>query len=80
METDELPVVCRRNSHHVGCHVCANVPEMIAPEEAAALVGVNMRVIIRSIETGRLHFTETREAAVVVCPRSIAECGLWKAD
>jgi hypothetical protein len=55
---------------------CPDCPDgsslMVAPEEAAVLVGVNLRFIYRWVEAERIHYSETSAGAVLVCLESLA--------
>jgi hypothetical protein len=57
----------------VFCPSCG--AEMLEPWEAAQSLGISQRVIFQSIETGAVHFCESGEKSVFVCPLSLAE--LW---
>jgi hypothetical protein len=46
---------------------------MVTPEEAARLAGVSWREMARRLEAGEVHFTETQDGRMQVCPRSISE-------
>lgn len=41
---------------------------MITPSEAAAIAGVTVRTINRWVEDGVLHFAETKEGLLLICP------------
>ena len=56
----------------VWCAECPAPTQMLAPEEAAALLGVNTRTIYVQVESGRLHFVETPEGKLLVCPNSLS--------
>jgi len=73
METDEL-VSARRiaPSEPSGvCPVCRQKVVMVTPEHAARIAGVSTRMIYAWAESGKLHFTETREGSLLVCPDSL---------
>jgi excisionase family DNA binding protein len=46
---------------------------MIHPEEAAARTGVSLRAIYRLVEAHKLHFIETPEGLVLICPSSVTQ-------
>jgi hypothetical protein len=55
----------------VWCANCEAHVNMLTPEEAAAVSGLSPRQIYRMVETHRLHFVESTEAAVFICPVSL---------
>ena len=66
-------LVLRRGRHHAPCY-CARCPSptpLIAPEEAAVLAGVSTRTIYRWVEAEQLHYSETPEGRLLVCPNSL---------
>jgi len=72
VETDEIMII--RCSRGVLAHPCAECPEtgvMITPEQAAMMIGTNIRAIFRWLEAGRVHYSETPEGSLLVCPDSI---------
>lgn len=44
---------------------------MVAPEQAAAITHVPLRIIYRLIETGTVHYREGPGGALVVCLKSL---------
>jgi len=44
---------------------------MVKPEEAARLAHISVRTIFRWIEDGCVHFTETFNHGILICPTSI---------
>lgn len=59
----------RRAFLGVSCGACAG--EMISINEAAATVGVVWREIVRLIETGAVHSTETSHGEIFLCAASL---------
>ena len=55
------------------CNQCGQQREMIHPEEAAARAGVSPRAIYRLVEAHKLHFIETPEGLVLICPNSVTQ-------
>jgi hypothetical protein len=53
------------------CDACAGRVPMVTPEEAARRAGVSVRAIYRRVEAGEMHFQETAEGALLVCPDSL---------
>ncbi len=55
------------------CRKCgAETARMFKPEEAAIIVGVSLREIFRLLERDAVHFEETLDGAIYVCPRLLA--------
>jgi len=74
IETErELVVSSRRRRARfvVWCEDCAGIVAMITVDEAAALASDSSRSIYRQVENGRLHFAETPEGQLFICPRSL---------
>ena len=55
------------------CSQCGEQRQMIHPEEAAARAGVSLRAIYRLVEAHKLHFIETSEGLVLICPNSVTQ-------
>ena len=72
IETHEVWVVRRRSGGPAWCEECAGQRGMLTPEEAATLARVSPRAIYKWVEAGRLHFTETADGALLVCPASLS--------
>ena len=49
---------------------------MVAPEQAAVLAKVPMRVIYRWVETGSVHFREDPNGSLFVCLKSLPPTGI----
>jgi hypothetical protein len=74
IETHQMWVVTRADKSLVIC--CASCVGgsslMVAPEEAAVLVGVNPRLVYRCVEAEMIHYLETPAGALLVCVDSVA--------
>lgn len=72
VETHEVWVI-RRSGDYLSppCVTCPNGPPMAKPEDTARLAGVSTRTVYQWIEAGRVHFAETPEGDLFVCPASI---------
>ena len=55
----------------VWCFDCLSQPEMFTPEELAHVSRLNVRTICNLIEGGRVHFLETADGGLFVCPASL---------
>lgn len=71
IETQEFWIIRSRRVDRERCADCADCAGMLTPEEAARVVGVSLRAIYRLVEAGRLHFRETPEGGLFVCPASL---------
>jgi hypothetical protein len=69
VETRRL--VIRRSTNPIWCIECSLPVQLITPEEAAALAGVNTSTIQRRVEQGQLHFIETAEQSRLICLNSL---------
>ncbi len=71
-ETKEMVLVTgARNEARTRCSQCAMQVSMLTPDEAAAVLGVDRRAILRCVEDGTLHSTET-ESGLHICVRSLS--------
>jgi len=74
IETHEVWVVRRRAGQPtVWCAECAGRPAMLTTEEAARLSGLSQRAICRAVEAGAVHFLETADGCLFVCPASLCD-------
>ena len=72
IETDRELVVSRRLETYVAwCENCAGMVTMVTVDEAAVLASASSRSIFRQVENGKLHFTETPEGQLFICPNSL---------
>lgn len=72
--TVETSLLVWRRGRHSDLMICAACPQpapLIAPEEAAVLAGTSTRTIYRWVEAGRLHFAETADGKLLVCPNTL---------
>ena len=75
VETERLVVVgdARVPRHVNWCAPCGKQVEPVSTDEAAVLARVTSRTIFRWVELGRVHYWETPEGLLLICPHSIAE-------
>jgi hypothetical protein len=72
METDQVMVVYMpRGFVRAWCEGCAAEVTMLTAEQAAAIAGISLRAICRSVEAGSLHFRETADRGLFICPNSL---------
>lgn len=69
IETHQLTLVHTRSRKAVRawCESCAAEVEMVAPEQAASLLGIRPREIYRRVESGALHFVECNDGSLLIC-------------
>ncbi len=60
-----------RISSESWCADCEAQVTRVTPETAATLMNLSRRTIYQSLETRRLHFTESAEGCVAVCLNSL---------
>jgi hypothetical protein len=66
-----LLIIRRTATPAIWCAECPAPAQMLAPDEAAALLGINIRAIYLQVESGQSHFVETPEGKLLVCPNSL---------
>ena len=52
------------------CPHCESKDEMLIAEQAASVFGCARREIYRRVEAGQIHFVETTEGILYICPAS----------
>jgi hypothetical protein len=73
IETDRELVVSRRlETYVIWCEGCASVVSMVTVDEAARLVSESSLSIYRLVERGQIHFAETPEGRLFICPHSLS--------
>lgn len=60
----------RRGGKVAWCDLCAAETTIISPNEAAALLQTTVRQIFRKVETGEIHFRETKTGEMLICRNS----------
>jgi hypothetical protein len=72
VETEELLIIRRnRAASTEWCEACSEAVEMLRPERAAAICGVSTRTIYRRVESQSVHYIETPDGLVWICPNSL---------
>jgi len=72
IETHQVQIIRRgKPSVQAWCPECSATVRMLTPEEAAALAQVTTRTIYHWVDAGELHFTETPEGILLICPDSL---------
>jgi hypothetical protein len=73
IETERLVVMGARRQRAVRwCVPCDMHVEMLTTDEAALLAHVTSRIIFSWVEAGRVHYTETDEGLLLICPNSLS--------
>ena len=57
----------------VWCDMCEGEVPLLTPEEATLATGVGARAIYRLVEAGLIHFRETADGLLLVCPNKLKE-------
>jgi hypothetical protein len=74
VETDEVLIIrSSRTEVTAWCAGCNQHVRMVTTEQAASTAGRSLRWVLRQVEAGRLHFLETPEGGVLICPNSLNE-------
>ena len=74
IEMHQMWVVTRTDkSSVISCAGCPGASSLlVAPEEAAVLLGISPRVVYRWIEADMIHYFETPLVGLFVCIESVA--------
>ena len=64
----------------VWCAECGAAVELAPPDVAALVAEVSARAIFGWVEAGRVHFTETKDGALLVCLNSLPQALSAPAD
>lgn len=76
IETERVIVIRKRRPQiQDWCNRCGEIVPMVTVDEAAGIAGVNSRTIYRWVEADRIHFTETSDGRLLVCPDSLPTTG-----
>jgi hypothetical protein len=71
IETDRLLFVSSTRKVVDWCAACGAQVEMVTVDQAAILAHVDARTIFRRVEAETLHFSETAEGSLRICPNSL---------
>ena len=73
VETDRVILVgARKASPLIWCVDCAKQVRMVTVDEAAKITRTSSRTIFQWAEADRLHFTETPDGRLLICPNSLS--------
>jgi hypothetical protein len=78
IETKHLVLRRRTNHEPVWCHQCSASVDLVTPEEAATMLGVNPRAIYRALEAGQFHLNEVNELVPRLCLNSVLGSDITK--
>lgn len=73
LEQREVTIIrsVRRRTKQPPCPVCPPTVVLVTLGEAMSLAGVGSRAIYGWIESGSVHFTETSDGMMFICPVSL---------
>lgn len=72
-ETHEMEILSRpRVREKRFCDGCDRPVRWLVPEEAMLLAKTSLREIFRLIESGEIHFIESKKGFLLVCAESLA--------
>jgi len=75
---EQREVVIIRNLRKQGfCAGCSEQTALISVEEGVRISGLSSRAVYRLIEAGRIHFAETAEGSVLICPATLLVSNSW---
>ena len=66
-----LTLRTRRTSALGWCVACATKVQMVTAEDASRIAQVTPRTIYRWAEARQIHFTESQDGLLLICPRSL---------
>jgi excisionase family DNA binding protein len=76
IETERVIVIRKRRPlTQEWCNRCGEIVSMVTVDEAAGIAGVSSRTIYRWVEADRIHFTETSDRRLLICPDSLPTAG-----
>jgi len=71
IETDRMFYISSPRIVFSWCAACDAEVQMVTVDEAAILRRVNSRTVFQWAEQGRIHFVETPEGRLFICPNSL---------
>lgn len=73
IERERVLVARGRKRMEVWCASCGKQVSMMTADDAAIAARVNSRTIFRWVEAGKIHYMETPEGLLFICPYSLSE-------
>ena len=71
VETERLLVVRSRRGVEGRCEACGATARMVGLDEAAAVSGRSQRELVRRVDEGSLHFSESARGRLLICLNSL---------
>ena len=72
LETEQVMVIhIPKGFVRAWCEGGAAEVGMVTAEQAAAVSGISLRAICRAVEADALHFIETADRVLFICPNSL---------
>ena len=71
-EVEREIVVATWSTPVIFCEMCGGETRMVTPEQAADQAAVTVRTIYRWVEAESVHFIETDEGRVLICPNGLS--------
>jgi hypothetical protein len=72
IEMERVTLIGNSKSPVIWCEACAAPVKMLTVDGAAALAGETSRSIYRRVESGQIHFAETPDGRLFICPDSLS--------
>jgi hypothetical protein len=70
-ETNRVLIVRRMRSSRTWCSECAREVDVVGLEAASVLIGMAQPALRDCLETGKWHFSESSEGALLICLDSL---------
>jgi hypothetical protein len=71
IETNRVLIVRRMRSSRSWCPECVREVEVVGLDEASALTGMTQPAFRECVETGKWHFSESSDGALLICLDSL---------
>ena len=71
-EVEREIVVTRPSIPRIFCQICGEGFRMVTPEQAADQAAVTVRTIYRWVEAESVHFIETLDGRLLICPNGLS--------
>lgn len=71
IETSRVLIVRRMRSSRTWCPECAREVDVVGLEEATELTGMTQPAFRERFETGKWHFSESSDGALLICLDSL---------
>src|ERR1700688_2436559 len=71
IEINRVLIVRRMRSSRTWCPECAREVDVVGTEEASVLIGMTQPAFQECVETGKWHFSESSDGALLICLDSL---------